>query len=195
MQATATQAATPTWAAMSTPLHIVAVVKSGKEELLVLNRRLDFVYDELPGGHLLGRDGPFERYLAFKRGWGDFVAFGGSGFTVRMIDGTSREVKDHWWHGSRSGFVDVAVQTVAGLRECFIFCGGPSISGESLAELRSAYTGGVFECEDYEKVMKFDRMKVSFEKLLAAEKKRRKALVRAIKRMGVELASLKEEQA
>lgn len=181
-------------------LKIVAIVKHPNgEELLVLNRQPNFVYTELPGGHLLGFDGPFDRYLAFSRAWGEqFTAFGGAELCLRMADGSERKVKDHWWHGSRVGYVDVAVQTVEGLAKCFVFCGGPSIHKDDLAEFRSKYTGTVYSYSDYEKIITFDRMKSSLIKLAeeegkraAHEKSRRKALVAAIKKMSADLKALK----
>lgn len=128
---------------------VVAVVEMNNGEALVLNRPIRMLYEQV-GDDLIGRDGPFVDFLMYARGSGRFVAFAGRELELRMSDGTTRVVKDHWWHSVPPGSVSIPVSSEAELSKCYVFCGA-SVAPADLHELRSAYTGEVFPYWDYEK--------------------------------------------
>lgn len=133
---------------------VVAVVKFNDDEALVLNRPIDFVYHEV-GKSLVGEDGPFRDFLGYEKSYGSMKAFGGHEFTLKMVDGTTRKVKDDWWSTWKEGYKSVTVKDVEGLQRCYVF-NGASITPEDLSVLRSSYTGQVYSYYDYEKINNYD---------------------------------------
>lgn len=149
------------------PLSVVAVVLVNKEEALVLNRPLRFVYTK-QGKDYIGTDGPFRDLLRYERGGGRFVAFAGREMHLLMEDGTTATVKDHWWHAHTRGHLSVAYGDVESLKKNYVFYGGVSISPEDFAALRSTYTGCVYPYRDYEKVINYDELRCSLHKKIFA---------------------------
>jgi hypothetical protein len=139
---------------MPEDFKVVAVVKFNDDEALVLNRPIQFIYHEV-GKSLVGEDGPFRDFLGYEKSCGSMKAFGGHEFTLKMVDGTTRKVKDHWWSTWKEGYKSVTVKDVEGLQRCYVF-NGASITPEDLSVLRSSYTGQVYSYWDYEKIIKYD---------------------------------------
>jgi len=136
-------------------LKVVAVVSMNKEEALVLNRAIRFVY-ERDGKSFIGADGPFRDVLRYERAVYSAKAFGGREFSILMADGSTEKLKDHWWSSMLPGTVSAAYGNVEALKKCYVFTGGSCIAPDDLAVLRATYTGCVYPYWDYEKVIKYD---------------------------------------
>lgn len=185
--------------ALSDPLSVVAVVTVNGGEALVLNRPLRFRYERV-GDDYIGKDGPYTDVLGYSHGSGRFVAFAGRTITVRMVDGTTESLKDHWWQTYIPGSVSAPHADVESLKQCYVFSGGACISLEDYNALRSAYTGPVYGYWDYEKVIKFDDMRKDFYRRLTHEQSRVKALIKEVKEKDAAIArasaaSLRDEDA
>ncbi|HFP9442292.1 TPA: hypothetical protein ACHOZM_004994 [Raoultella ornithinolytica] len=173
-------------------LKVVAVVQFNKGEALVLNRPINFTYEQI-GNDYIGTDGPLTRALYYSRASDAFRAFAGSELILVMTDGSVRKIKDHWWSGMPSEHRDVAVGDVESLKKCYVF-GSASIRGEDLQALRESYTGCVYPYWDYEKVIKYDDIRMDLYRRLRHEEKRVKALIEEVKRKhrtSAELASFR----
>ncbi|MEL4885691.1 hypothetical protein N6P31_01175 [Pectobacterium betavasculorum] len=175
------------------PLSVVAVVSMNGGEALVLNRRLELVYEKMPNGDYVGEDGPFKDLLYYQHGSGAFKAFAGRELTLKMKDGTLNKIKDHWWSGSLKGTQSVVVGDVESLKKCYVFSGGCSTGKEEYEALRSTYTGPVYPYWDYEKIIKFDDMRTDLFKRLRHEENRRKALIKEVKTRHGQVADLKRQ--
>lgn len=172
---------------MSEELKVIAVVQINNREALVLNRPLNFVYDEI-GRDLIGSDGPFKRPLLYSPASEAFKAFAGSEMTLNMRDGSQRKVKDHWWSGCLPGHQDVTACDFESLKRCYVFFGGMAITPEDYQALRDSYTGCVYPYWDYEKLIKYDDMRKDLYRKLFHEQKRVRSLVREVKRLAKEAA-------
>ncbi|WP_407301891.1 hypothetical protein ACHQJB_15150 [Raoultella planticola] len=161
-------------------LKVVAVVQFNKGEAMVLNRPVNFTYEQI-GNDYIGTDGPLTRALYYSRASAAFRAFAGSELTLMMTDGSVRKIKDHWWSGVPSEHRDVVVGDVESLKKCYVF-GSASIRGEDFQSLRQSYTGCVYPYWDYERVIKFDDMRRDLYRKLFHEERRVKALIAAVKR-------------
>ena len=104
-------------------LKVVAVVSMNKEEALVLNRAIRFVY-ERDGKSFIGADGPFRDVLRYERAVYSAKAFGGREFSILMADGSTEKLKDHWWSSMLPGTVNAAYSNVEALKKCYVFTGG-----------------------------------------------------------------------
>jgi hypothetical protein len=133
-------------------LNVVAVVTMNGGEALVLNRPLKMIYEQA-GIDLVGRDGPFIDFLKYELGSGRFVAFAGRELQLQMVDGTTRAIKNHWWHGVPHGTVPVAIGSEEGLSKCYVFS-SMSADPEDIKKLRDKYSGDVFPYWDYEKMVR-----------------------------------------
>lgn len=167
-------------------LKVIAVVQINNREALVLNRQLNFVYDEI-GRDLIGSDGPFKRPLLYSPASAAFKAFAGSEMTLNMRDGSQRKVKDHWWSGCLPGHQDVTACDLESLKRCYVFFGGMAITPEDYQSLRDSYTGCVYPYWDYEKLIKYEDMRKDLYRRLFHEQKRVRSLVREVKRLSKEL--------
>ncbi|WP_410750904.1 hypothetical protein [Citrobacter sp. U14242] len=163
-------------------LKIVAVVQFNSGEALVLNRPLNFIYDEI-GRDLIGSDGPFKRPLLYSPASSAFKAFAGSEMTLNMRDGSQRKVKDHWWSGCLPGHRDVTACDQASLQKCYVFFGGMAITPGDFQALRESYTGCVYPYWEYEKIIKYDDVRRDLYRRLHHEEKRVKSLIREVKRL------------
>ncbi|HHU4103168.1 TPA: hypothetical protein ACUB6D_004006 [Raoultella planticola] len=161
-------------------LKVVAVVQFNKGEALVLNRPVNFTYEQV-GNNYIGTDGPLTRALYYSPASAAFRAFAGSELTLMMTDGSVRKIKDHWWSGVPSEHRDVVFGDVESLKKCYVF-GSASIRGEDLQALRESYIGCVYPYWDYEKVIKFDDMRRDLYRKLFHEERRVKALIAAVKK-------------
>lgn len=166
---------------MNNVLKVVAVVQFNKDEALVLNRPINFTYEQV-GNDYIGTDGPFTRALCYSRASTAFRAFGGSALTLRMKDGTVQKIKDHWWQGQLSEDIHVTVGDIKSLKECYVF-GRASIRREDFQALRESYTGCVYPYWDYEKVIKYDDVRMDLYRRLRHEEKRVNSLIREVKRL------------
>ncbi|MBL5913964.1 hypothetical protein JBO41_17515 [Enterobacter asburiae] len=172
---------------MSEELKVIAVVQVNNREALVLNRPLNFVYDEI-GRDLIGSDGPFKRPLLYSPASAAFKAFAGSEMTLNMRDGSQRKVKDHWWSGCLPEHQDVTACDLESLKRCYVFFGGMAITPEDYQALRDSYTGCVYPYWDYEKLIKYDDMRKDLYRRLFHEQKRVRSLVREVKKLALEAA-------
>lgn len=166
---------------MNNALKVVAVVQFNKDEALVLNRPINFTYEQV-GNDYIGTDGPLTRALYYTRASAAFKAFAGSELTLRMKDGTVRKIKDHWWSGQPSEHIHVTVGDIESLKDCYVF-GGASIRREDFQALRESYTGCVYPYWDYEKVIKYDDVRMDLYRRLRHEEKRVNSLIREVKRL------------
>jgi hypothetical protein len=162
-------------------LKVVAVVQFNKGEALVLNRPVNFTYQKV-GNDYIGSDGPLTRALYYSRASAAFRAFAGSELTLQMIDGSVQKIKDHWWSGVPSEHIDVVVGDVESLKKCYVF-GSASIRGQDLQTLRESYTGCVYPYWDYEKVIKYNDVRMDLYRKLCHEQRRVKSLVSEVKRL------------
>ena len=163
-------------------LKVVAVVQMNSGEALVLNRPLNFLYEEI-GRDLIGSDGPFKRPLLYSPAGGAFKAFAGSEMRLNMQDGSQRIVKDHWWSGYLPGHQGVTACDLASLKKCYVFFGGMAITPEDFQTLRDSYTGCVYPYWDYEKMIKYDDLRKDLYRRLFHEEKRVRSLIREVKRL------------
>ncbi|HBM3002556.1 TPA: hypothetical protein LVM72_004250 [Klebsiella michiganensis] len=162
-------------------LKVVAVVQINSGEALVLNRPLNFIYEEI-GRDLIGSDGPFKRALFYSPASAAFKAFAGSEMTLNMRDGSQRKVKDHWWSGCLPEHQSVTACDLQSLKKCYVFFGGMAISPEDYQTLRDSYTGCVYPYWDYEKLIKYDDMRKNLCRRLFHEQKRVKSLIAEVKK-------------
>ncbi|WP_445336275.1 hypothetical protein ACSR9E_10145 [Citrobacter koseri] len=162
-------------------LKVVAVVQFNKGEALVLNRPLNFIYEEI-GRDLIGSDGPFKRPLLHSPASEAFKAFAGSEMKLQMQDGSQRIVKDHWWSGSLPGHQSVTACDLESLRKCYVFYGGMGITADDFQALRESYNGCVYPYWDYERVIKFDDLRRDLHQRLFHEERRVRALIAEVKK-------------
>lgn len=162
-------------------LKVVAVVQINSGEALVLNRPLNFIYEEI-GRDLIGSDGPFKRALFYSPASAAFKAFAGSEMTLNMRDGSQRKVKDHWWSGCLPEHQSVTACDLQSLKKCYVFFGGMAIAPEDYQTLRDSYTGCVYLYWDYEKLIKYDDMRKDLYRRLFHEQKRVKSLITEVKK-------------
>lgn len=162
-------------------LKVVAVVQMNSSEALVLNRPLNFIYEEI-GRDLIGSDGPFKRPLLYSPAGGAFKAFAGSEMKLNMQDGSQRIVKDHWWSGSLPGHRDVTACDLESLKKCYVFFGGMAITADDFHALRESYTGCVYPYWDYEKIIKYDDLRRDIYRKLSHERGRVKSLISEVKK-------------
>lgn len=163
-------------------LKVIAVVKINNREALVLNRQLNFTYEEI-GRDLIGSDGPFKRALFYSQASESYKAFAGSEMTLNMKDGSQRKVKEHWWSGCLPSHLDVTANDLESLKKCYVFFGGMAITPEDYQTLRDSYAGCVYPYWDYEKVIKFDDMRSDLYRRFLHEEKRVKSLICEVKRL------------
>ncbi|EPZ2459386.1 hypothetical protein ACXLRS_004661 [Citrobacter youngae] len=163
-------------------LKVVAVVQFNSGEALVLNRPLNFIYEE-SGRDLIGRDGPFKRPLLYSPASAAFKAFGGSEMTLNMQDGSQRTVKDHWWSGCLPEHRDVTTCDLESLKKCYVFFGGAVITSDDFQTLRESYAGCVYPYWDYEKIIKYDDLRRDLYRRISHERGRVKSLIREVKRL------------
>lgn len=161
-------------------LKVVAVVQINSGEALVLNRPLNFIYEEI-GRDLIGSDGPFKQALFYSPASAAFKAFAGSEMTLNMRDGSQRKVKDHWWSGCLPEHQSVTACDLQSLKKCYVFFGGMAIAPEDYQTLRDSYTGCVYPYWDYEKLIKYDDMRKDLYRRLFHEQKRVKSLITEVK--------------
>ncbi len=138
---------------MGEEFKVVAVVKFNDGEALVLNRPIEFVYEEV-GRDFVGSDGPFRDFLGYGRD-GSMKAFGGRELSLTMKDGSIRKIKDNWWATWKKGYKDVVLKDIDGLQRCYVF-NSAHITPEDYATLRGEYTGPVYPYWDYEKIIKHE---------------------------------------
>ncbi|MBU4682548.1 hypothetical protein KC222_11035 [Cedecea davisae] len=169
-----------------TDLKVVAVVQFNSGEAMVLNRPLNFVYDEI-GRDLIGSDGPFKRPLFYSPASPAFKAFAGSEMTLNMRDGSQRKVKDHWWSGCLPGHQSVTACDLESLKKCYVFFGGMGITPEDYQTLRDSYTGCVYPYWEYEKIIKYDDMRKDLYRRLFHEEKRVRSLIAEVKKKHTQL--------
>ncbi|HHL3224695.1 TPA: hypothetical protein ACQ5AB_004117 [Citrobacter freundii] len=162
-------------------LKVVAVVQINSGEALVLNRPLNFIYEE-SGRDLIGIDGPFKRPLLYSPASAAFKAFAGSEMTLNMQDGSQRKVKDHWWSGCLPGHQSVTACDLQSLKKCYVFFGGMAITPEDYQAMRDSYTGCVYPYWDYEKIIKYDDVRMGLYRRLWHEEKRVKSLIAEVKK-------------
>ena len=167
-------------------LKVVAVVKINSGEALVLNRPLNFIYEEI-GRDLIGSDGPFKRPLLYSPASEAFKAFAGSEMKLNMLDGSQRVVKDHWWSGCLPGHQSVTACDLASLKKCYVFFGGMAITAGDFQALRESYTGCVYPYWDYEKVIKYDDFRRDLYSRLSHERGRVKSLIAEVKKKHTQL--------
>lgn len=171
------------------PFSIVAIVNLNNKEALVLNRKINLVYERI-GNAYIGRDGPFSNYLYYVKGEGRFVAFAGAELTLPMKDGTIQKVKNDWWGGTLNGHTNVATSSLVELDKYYLFT-SRGIDPEELAKLRAAYTGNVFDYQDYRRIIYYDKdVRYWMDKAFKTEN-RCTALVKAVKAKHQELTTLK----
>ncbi|MDV1093929.1 hypothetical protein [Raoultella ornithinolytica] len=166
-------------------LKVVAVVQFNKGEALVFNRPVKFTY-ELIGKDYIGTDGPLTDALYFSRAGGYFKAFAGRELTLQMKDGSVSKIKDHWWHGVAQGHIDVVVGDIASLKKCYVF-GSAQMTQEVFQSLRDTYTGCVYPYWDYEKIIKYDDVRMDLYRRLWHEEKRVKSLISEVKKKNAAL--------
>lgn len=163
-------------------LKVIAVVQINSGEALVLNRPINFIYEEI-GRDLIGSDGPFKRPLLYSPASAAFKAFAGREMTLNMRDGSQRKIKDHWWSGCLPGHQGVTACDLESLKKCYVFFGGMAIAPEDYQILRDSYTGCVYPYWDYKKIIKYDVVRMDLYRRLRHEEKRVKSLIREVKRL------------
>lgn len=174
-------------------LKVVAVVQFNKGEALVLNRPLNFIYEEI-GRDLIGSDGPFKRPLFYSPASEAFKAFAGSKMKLQMQDGSQRIVKDHWWSGSLPGHQSVTACDMESLKKCYVFYGGMGISADNFQALRESYNGCVYPYWDYEKVIKYDDLRRELYSKLSHEERRVQALITEVKKKHKALLAVNNQE-
>lgn len=184
---------------MSDDLKIEAIVMVNNDEALVLNRPLNLLYEEAEvevwgrkRRGLLGKDGPFRAMYYHKQPRGRFKAFGGRKFEIPLRDGGFEQADGQWWHTDISGLNRIAYQTKAALQKCYVFSGGYGVDDEALQEMLLEYDGPTYAYWDYEKVIKYDDMRMGFyhrERKLERDKKHLIANVKAAHQLLREVAT------
>ncbi len=168
---------------MSSELKVIAVVQFNKGEALVLNRPVNFTYEQV-GNDFIGTDGPVTRSLFYSRASSAFQAFAGREITLNMKDGSQKKIKDHWWAGTPEGRIDVILGDIESLKKCYVFYPG-EMTAEDYKALRESYAGCVYPYWDYEKVIKYDDVRMDLYRRLWHEEKRVKSLIREVKRISL----------
>lgn len=141
------------------PMKIIAVVEFNKGEAFVLNRAPKFLY-ERQGNDLIATDGPFTAVYRYELPCGRFKAFAGREFDIPMLDGSTIKASGQYWASGLEGHLEVTWSIEERLRDCYVFFGGAMAKPDELAALRSEYNGCVYPYWDYEKVLKFDEMRM-----------------------------------
>ena len=161
-------------------IKVIAVVQFNSGEALVLNRPVNFIYEQV-GKDFIGTDGPFTRGLYYSPASSAFRAFAGSELTLQMKDGSVKKIKDHWWSGIPSEYKNTTFGDVESLKKCYVFFSA-SIRDEDFKALRGTYTGCVYPYLDYEKVIKFDDMRMDSYRRLWKEEAKVKSLISEVKK-------------
>lgn len=122
--------------------------------------------------YLIGRDGPFVKALRYEKARGGLKAFAGAEITLDMADGSSRTVKDDWWHVAPpcNGVASITYNTVDELKRCYVYRGA-CVETSALEALVSEYEtrtsgpynhpagGWRYDYYDFQKVITFDDMR------------------------------------
>ncbi|WP_417814080.1 hypothetical protein [Thalassospira alkalitolerans] len=156
-------------------LKIVAMVRFNKGWAYVFDRQISFKYREETHGVsrlLVGRDGPIFDLLQYSKAGRHAKAFAGREFSLRMEDGSIRNLKDDWWSCGPPNEYDVTRITfsnITDLKRCYVYYGG-YCDPEILAEMESEYENRVdrngnraggwrYDYYDFEKVICYDDMR------------------------------------
>jgi len=136
------------------------------EALVKFNDSIGIVLDKYPvityerhGNYLLGLDeyGVFVNCYEYEQPGPTWKAFGGREFDIPMTDGSVIKAFGQWWDGGGKYFSEViggaivpaTVQTVEGLRKCYVFHGCRA-SKKELTDLINSYSGKTYEYWEYE---------------------------------------------
>jgi len=99
----------------------------GTQRSLILDRMPAPLF-ERRGNLLIGHDSGFFRFYAYERPDGRWKAFGGSRFSIPLVDGTFEEAFGQWWDCFPADFrgltYDHGIGTVGELADCHVFAGG-----------------------------------------------------------------------
>lgn len=137
-------------------MKIIAKVKFNNEFAYVLDQDIELKYVELKDGSFVG----FDESKTFYNYYGHYSysgggAFGGREFTLDMLDGTIKKIKDYWWDGLTETikkyfrdndieFISITVESKPSLMDCYVFC-GMSANKEGFEKLLNEYTGKTYE--------------------------------------------------
>ena len=107
------------------PLRIVDVLVNksmNNRYYVILDRKINFKYEEVSKNIFVGKDGPFYTALKYEKGSKD--AFAGRGFTINMVDGTKRICDgDHWdIQPINVNTASVGTSSINELNKCHVFC-------------------------------------------------------------------------
>ena len=186
-------------AILDQPLKVVALVEFNKSQALVFNRMPSYKYT-IDGNLMWAKDGPFYSCFEYDKPSKNWQAFAGRKFDLDMLDGSVTKCEGQWWDGGigrlseKLGFHlnSITIGTVDRLIECYVFM-GTSGNIDDIHNLVSDYKGVVYPYWDYEKIIKFDKMrKESFKKQLKLESAN-KALIAEVKVKSALLAELDKE--
>lgn len=89
---------------------------------IILNRPINFEYEEVEPNLFVAEDEGFYTALEYKKGSRD--AFAGREITMKMKNGESKVVKDSYWHTSPKGIplYQVGVASLDELNNIHVFC-------------------------------------------------------------------------
>ena len=178
------------------PLKVVALVEFNKSQALVFNRMPSYKYTK-DGDLMWAKDGPFYSCFEYDKPSKNWQAFAGRKFDLDMLDGSVTKCEGQWWDGGigrlseKLGFhlSSITIGTVDRLIECYVFM-GTSGNIEDMHNMVSEYKGVVYPYRDYEKVIKFEKMRKDFiTKQLKLERANR-ALIQEVKSKSAQLAQL-----
>jgi hypothetical protein len=169
------------------PLKVVALVEFNKSQSLVFNRMPLYKYT-IDGDLMWANDGPFYSCFKYEKPSKNWQAFAGRKFDLDMLDGSVTKCEGQWWDGGISCLSEklglalnsITIGTVEHLIDCYVFM-GTSGNNEDIQKLISEYKGVIYPYWDYEKVIKFDKMRHDLIKKQLKLERANKALIAEVK--------------
>lgn len=174
---------------------ILAKVKFNDGIAIVIDKYPELVYQRIGSGVIYGTDGVFYSCYRHEIPHGRFKAFAGREFTLTMQDGEKVLCNGQWWDAGRDiveehlniKLCSATIETAERLKKCYVFTGISADSNKMDALLSDYANLPVYPYYDYEKILKYDDMRLDFYRRLMRIEKAKKNLIIKVKELHKEL--------
>jgi len=140
---------------------IIAMVKFNNGEAIVLENETELKYTKYGSDTIIGTDGCFITCYRYETPDENWKAFSGRKFDLPLTDGTIEHCYGQWWDAitetARKIINDKIIRVTAcdikSLKECYVFYGYYAKKTD-IENLRSGYTGKIYDYWEYDKLLK-----------------------------------------